>query len=133
MSLGSLARVSTLGLAAFLVGATLGLLASIYHAAFFPFGLIAVLLAVGTALAGARKLFVVRYPALVISAGMITAITVLAGSDGQDSVLISANVAGYSLLTGIAVIIVFALAWPGSSPSSPARIEARQRERKTSP
>jgi hypothetical protein len=133
VSLGSLARVSTLGLAAFLVGATLGLLASIYHAAFFPFGLIAVLLAVGTALAGARKLFVVRYPALVISAGMITAITVLAGSDGQDSVLISANVAGYSLLTGIAVIIVFALAWPGSSPSSPARIEARQRERKTSP
>ena len=133
MSLGSLARVSTLGLAAFLAGATLGLLASIYHAAFFPFGLIAILLAVGTALAGVRKVFVVRYPALVASAGMITAITVLAGSDGQDSVLISANVAGYSLLAGIVVIVVFALAWPGSSPTSPARIEARQRERKTAP
>jgi len=133
VSLGSLARVSTLGLAAFLAGATLGLLASIYHAAFFPFGLIAILLAVGTALAGVRKVFVVRYPALVASAGMITAITVLAGSDGQDSVLISANVAGYSLLAGIVVIVVFALAWPGSSPTSPARIEARQRERKTAP
>ena len=133
MSLGSLARVSTLGLAAFLAGATLGLLASIYHAAFFPFGLIAILLAVGTALAGVRKVFVVRYPALLASAGMVSTIAVLAGNDGQDSVLISANVAGYSLLAGIVVIVVFALAWPGSSPTSPARIEARQRERKTAP
>ena len=133
MSLGSLARVSTLGLAAFLAGATLGLLASIYHAAFFPFGLMAILFAVGTALAGVRKVFVVRYPALVVSVGMVTTITVLAGTDGQDSVLISANVAGHSLLAGIVAIIVFALAWPGSSPTSPARIEARQRERKTAP
>ena len=133
MSLGSLARVSTLGLATFLAGATLGLLASIYHAAFFPFGLIAVLLAVGAAFAGVRKVFVVRYPAVVASAGTVTTITVLAGNDGQGSVLISANVAGYSLLTGIVVIVVFALASPGSSPTSPARIEARQRERKTAP
>jgi hypothetical protein len=115
VSLGSLARVSTLGLAAFLSGATLGLLASIYHAAFFPFGLIAVLLAVGTALAGVRKVFAVRYPALVASAGMVSTIAVLAGNDGQGSVLISANVAGYSLLAGIVAIIVFALAWPPNS------------------
>ena len=133
MSLGSLARVSTLGLAAFLAGATLGLLASIYHAAFFPFGLMAILFAVGTALAGVRKVFELRYPALVASAAMIATITFLAGSDSQDSVLIAANVAGYSLLTGIVVIAVFTLAWPGSSPTSPARIEARQRERKTAP
>jgi hypothetical protein len=62
---------------------------------------------------------------------MVTTVAILAGNDGQDSVLISANVAGYSLLAGIAVIVVFALAWPGSSRSSPARIKARQRERKT--
>jgi len=133
VSPGSLARVSTLGLAAFLAGATLGLLASLYHAAFFPLGLIAILLAVGTALAGARKVFTVRYPALVASAGMVSTIAVLAGNDGQGSVLISANVAGYSLLSGIVAIIVFALAWPGSSPTSSARIEARHHERKTAP
>ena len=133
MSLGSLARVSTLGLAAFLAGATLGVLASLYHAALFPFGLIAILVAIGAALAGVRKVFVVRYPALVASAAMIATITFLAGSDSQDSVLIAANVAGYSLMTGIVVIVVFTLAWPGSSPTAPARIEARQRERKTAP
>jgi hypothetical protein len=131
VSLGSLARVSTVGLAAFLVGATLGLLASLYHAAFFPLGIVAIFLAVGAALAGARKVFAQRYPALLSSAGIVTSIIVLAGNDGQDSVLISANVAGYFLLAGIAAIVVFALAWPGSSRSSPARIEARQRERKT--
>lgn len=131
MSLGSLARGSTLGLGALLAGATLGLLASVYHATFFPFGLVAILLAVGAALVGVRKVFGSRYPALVASAGMVTTVAILAGNDGQDSVLISANVAGYSLLAGIAVIVVFALAWPGSSRSSPARIEARQRERKT--
>ena len=133
MSLGSLARVSALVLAACLAGATVGVLASLYHAAFFPFGLIAILVAIGAALAGVRKVFVVRYPALVASAAMIATITFLAGSDSQDSVLIAANVAGYSLLTGIVVIAVFTLAWPGSSPTSPARIEARQRERKTAP
>ena len=133
MSLGSFARGSTLVVVAFLAGATLGLLASVYHAAFFPFGLIAILVAIGAALAGVRKVFVVRYPALVASAAMIATITFLAGSDSQDSVLIAANVAGYSLLTGIVVIVVFTLAWPGSSPTSPARIEARQRERKTAP
>jgi len=133
VSLGSLARVSALVLAACLAGATLGVLASLYHAAFFPFGLIAILVAIGAALAGVRKVFVVRYPALIASAAMIATITFLAGSDSQDSVFIAANVAGYSLLTGIVVIAVFTLAWPGSSPTSPARIEARQRERKTAP
>lgn len=133
MSLGSLARVSALVLAACLAGATLGVLASLYHAAFFPFGLMAILVAIGAALAGVRQVFVVRYPALVASAAMIATITFLAGIDSQDSVLIAANVAGYSLLTGIVVIVVFTLAWPGSSPTSPARIEARQRERKTAP
>ena len=133
MSLGSLARGSTIGFGALFAGAILGLLASVYHAAFFPFGLIAILVAIGAALAGVRKVFELRYPALVASAAMIATITFLAGSDSQDSVLIAANVAGYSLLTGIVVIAVFTLAWPGSSPTSPARIEARQRERKTAP
>jgi len=133
VSLGSLARGSTIGFGALFAGAILGLLASVYHAAFFPFGLIAILVAIGAALAGVRKVFELRYPALVASAAMIATITFLAGSDSQDSVLIAANVAGYSLLTGIVVIAVFTLAWPGSSPTSPARIEARQRERKTAP
>ncbi len=122
---GTVARIVLLSLGSLALGAGLGVTASFYHSAVFPFGLVAVFLAMAGGLVGLRVLLRARYPAALASVGLVAVMTVLAGADGRDSVMIAANPAGFALLIGVAILLVFANAWPGILPASPVKLEPR--------
>jgi len=129
VTLGSLFRVFLLVVASISAGAVVGIMASLYHAAFFPWGFLAIMMALIAGLVGLRVFFRPRYPAVLASLGLIGAIAVLAGDDGQESVLIAANPPGFSLLLGVAVVLIIANAWPGVLPAPPVKMESPQPER----
>ena len=116
-------------LASLLGGAGVGVIASVYHAAFFPWGLVAVLFSIGGLLAGLRVIADTRYPAVMATLGIVVAITILAGADGRDSVMVAANPPGFALLIGVAVLAVFANGWPGRLSVSPVKMVGREPER----
>ena len=122
-------RVSLISLASVVAGAVVGVVASIYHSAWFPWGLVIIMVALGAGLMGLRVFFRPRYPAVVASLGLIAAIVVLAGQDGQGSVLIAGNSAGLSLLVGVSFFVVIANAWPRGLTGSRVKIEDRTSER----
>ena len=98
------------------LGALVGTFASLYHAALFPWGLAAALLLVGFAVVGVRALYVERYPIVWASVGLLGALLLLAGVDGNGSVLIMADTAGLILLGGSTLLVVAAIAWPRFEP-----------------
>jgi len=110
-------------------GVAVGVVAGIYHAAWFPWGMVIIMVALGAGLMGLRVFFRTRYPAALASLGLIAAIVVLAGQDGQGSVLIAANSAGLSLLAGVSFIVVVANAWPRGLTRSRVKMESRTSER----
>ena len=112
-----------------IAGAAVGIVASIYHAAWFPWGLVIIMVALGAGLMGLRVFFLARYPAALASLGLIAAIVVLAGQDGQGSVLIAGNTAGLSLLVGVSFFVVIANAWPRGLTGSRVKMELRTSER----
>ena len=112
-----------------IAGAAVGIVASIYHAAWFPWGLVIIMVALGAGLMGLRVFFLLRYPAAFASLGLIAAIVVLAGQDAQGSVLIAANSAGLSLLAGVSFFVVVANAWPRGLTGSRVKMEHRTSER----
>ena len=122
-------RVSLISLASVVAGAVVGVVASIYHSAWFPWGLVIIMLALAAGLMGLRVFFRPRYPAAVASLGVIAAIVVLAGQDGQGSVLVAANSAGLSLLAGVSFFVVVANAWPRGLTRSRVKMEHRTSER----
>ena len=116
-------------LSSVIAGAAVGVVASIYHAAWFPWGLVVIMVALGAGLMGLRVFFRPRYPAASASLGLIAAIVVLAGQDGQGSVLIAANSAGLSLFAGVSFFVVVANAWPRGLTQSRVKMEHRTSER----
>ena len=120
---------SLTSLASLSAGAAVGVVASIYHAAWFPWGMVIIMVALGAGLMGLRVFFLPRYPAALASLGLIAAIVVLAGQDGQGSVLIAANSAGLSLLAGVSFFVVVANAWPRGLTGSRVKMESRTSER----
>ena len=116
-------------LSSVIAGAAVGVVASVYHAAWFPWGMLIIMVALGTGLMGLRVFFRPRYPAALASLGLIAAIVVLAGQDGQGSVLIAANSAGLSLLAGVSFFVVVANVWPRGLTGSRVKMEYRTSER----
>lgn len=110
-------------------GAVVGVAASIYHSAWFPWGLVLIMVALGAGLLGLRVFFRPRYPAVAASIGLFVALTALAGSDGQGSVLIAGNAPGLSLLAGVAFVVIVANAWPSDIAQSRVKIGLRTGER----
>ena len=94
------------------LGVVVGIFASLYHGVLFPWGLAAALVLVILAVAGVRTLFVERYPVVWESVGIVGALMMLAGVDGNGSVLILADTAGLVLLGGTTLLVVGAIAWP---------------------
>ena len=122
-------RVVLTSMASLLAGAAVGVVASVYHSAWFPWGLVIIMVALGAGLMGLRVFFRPRYPAALASLGLIAAIVVLAGQDGQGSVLIAGNSAGLSLLAGVSFFVVVANAWPRGLTGSRVKMDHSTPER----
>ncbi len=103
-------------LGSLVVGAIVGMTASLYHGIFYPLGLVVTLGIITLCMAGMRTLFVERYPTLWASVGLVSALVLLAGVDGNGSVLIMADTAGLVLLGGATLIVAIAIAWPRFAP-----------------
>jgi len=93
-----------------------GTFASLYHGVLFPWGLTVALVLVALAVAGVRTLFVEPYPIVWASVGIVGSLMMLAGVDGNGSVLIIADTAGLVLLGGTTLLVVGAIAWPRFPP-----------------
>ena len=104
-------------LATLVGGFMVGLVASVYHSAWFPAGLIAAVTATTLFMVATRVLFVHRGPALGAALGLVSAVVVLAGIGQGGSVLIVANTAGWSFLAVVTLVTMIVLAWPSISPS----------------
>ena len=98
------------------LGIIVGTSTSLYHSVLFPWGLVVSLILIGLAIAGMRILFWERYPSGWTSVGIIGSLIMLAGVDGNGSVLIIADVAGLVLLGGATILVVGCLAWPRFAP-----------------
>ena len=98
------------------LGVVVGTFASLYHGVLFPWGLAAALALVGLAVAGVRTLFVERYAIVWTSVGILGALMLLAGVDGNASVLILADTQGLVLLGGTTLLVAGAIAWPRFPP-----------------
>ena len=129
VSTRAVVRVIMTSLSSVIAGAAVGVVASVYHSAWFPWGLLIILVALGAGLMGLRVFFLPRYPAALASLGLIAAIVVLAGQDGQGSVLIAGNTAGLSLLAGVSFFVVIANAWPRGLTGFRVKMEHRPSER----
>ena len=97
---------------ALVLGTIIGTAASLYHSILLPWGLVVVLTIIALTVVGVRTLFAERYPIVWTSVGLVGALTLLAGVDGNGSVLIIADTPGLVLLAGAALFVVGALAWP---------------------
>ncbi|MDP4688828.1 MAG: hypothetical protein NWS14_03800, partial [Pontimonas sp.] len=116
MSRPPLIRRVLRSLTTLVLGITVGTFASLYHGVLFPWGLTVALVLVTLAVAGVRTLFVERYPIVWASVGIVGSLMMLAGVDGNGSVLIIADTAGLVLLGGTALLVVGAIAWPRFPP-----------------
>lgn len=111
-------------IAALLGGVCVGAVATLYHGAWFPWGLVGALVVVSLYVAALRVVGDTRALAFAGSAGFVGVITVLAGVDSQGSVLILADTAGAVFLAVVTLVTVIALAWPKLSPR-PTRYDER--------
>jgi hypothetical protein len=118
-------------LTALVLGITVGTFASLYHGVLFPWGLTVALVLVTLAVAGVRTLFVERYPIVWASVGIVGALMMLAGVDGNGSVLIIADTAGLVLLGGTTLLVVGAIAWPRFPPRTNRYDKAVERSERT--
>lgn len=102
--------------ASLLSGVAVGSITTTYHSAWFPAGLIVSLLVVATLIVGLRVLTPTRVLATWAAAGVVLAMSALAGLDGQGSVLIANNTAGLVFLGSTTLVILVILAWPRMTP-----------------
>ena len=131
MSRPPLIRRVLRSLTTLVLGITVGTFASLYHGVLFPWGLTVALVLVALAVAGVRTLFVERYPIVWASVGIVGSLMMLAGVDGNGSVLIIANTAGLALLGGTALLVVGAIAWPRFPPRTNRYDRAVERSERT--
>ncbi|MGB1101721.1 MAG: hypothetical protein ACPG20_04475 [Pontimonas sp.] len=116
MSYSSPLRRVLRSLFSLVLGIIVGTTTSLYHSVLFPWGLAVSLILIGLAIAAMRILFWERYPSGWTSVGIIGSLIMLAGVDGNGSVLIVADVAGLVLLGGATILVVGGLAWPRFPP-----------------
>ena len=131
MSRPPLIRRVLRSLTTLVVGITVGTFASLYHGVLFPWGLTVALVLVTLAVAGVRTLFVERYPIVWASVGIVGSLMMLAGVDGNGSVLIIADTAGLVLLGGTTLLVVGAIAWPRFPPRTNRYDRAVERSERT--
>ena len=112
VSTRALVRVMATSLSCVAAGGVVGVFASLYHSAWFPWGLIVIMVALAGGLAGLRCSFRSRFPALVAGLSLLGAIAALAGLDGQGSVIISGNLPGFALLIGAGMLVATVTAFP---------------------
>jgi N-acetyl-1-D-myo-inositol-2-amino-2-deoxy-alpha-D-glucopyranoside deacetylase len=117
---------------ALLVGAAVGGISTVNHQATaavagitVPIGIIATVLISAALLVGLRIVFGGRVVAGVAAFGELAVIGLLSVTGSGGSVLVPANVAGYLLTFGPAVIALVVLAWPAVGTFSRGKIEAR--------
>ena len=131
MSRPPLIRRVLRSLTTLVLGITVGTFASLYHGVLFPWGLTVALVLVTLAVAGVRTLFVERYPIVWASVGIVGALMMLAGVDGNGSVLIIADTAGLVLVGGTTLLVVGAIAWPRLPPRTTRYDRAVERSERT--
>lgn len=131
MSRPPLIRRVLRSLTTLVLGITVGTFASLYHGVLFPWGLTVALVLVILAVAAVRTLFVERYPIFWASVGIVGSLMMLAGVDGNGSVLIIADTAGLVLLGGTTLVVVGAIAWPRFPPSTTRYDRAVERSERT--
>jgi hypothetical protein len=102
--------------ASFVGGVFVGAVAGVYHAAWFPMGLILSLVITTLYAVATRVLFIERVAASGAALGVVITIVLLAGSDRSGSVLIMANTAGLTFLAVVTIVTMIVLAWPRFSP-----------------
>ena len=112
-------------------GLVVGAISTTYHSAWFPWGLVVVILLVGVFVASLRIISRTRVPATLATAGVITAVTLLAGVDSQGSVMIAGNTVGLAFLGSVTLVSVVVLAWPKLTPR-PTRYDGVSRTERTS-
>jgi hypothetical protein len=93
-------------------GLVVGAITTTYHSAWFPWGLVVGILLVGVFVVSLRIISATRVPATLATAGVIVAMTMLAGLDDQGSVMIVGNTAGLTFLGSVTFVSLVALAWP---------------------
>jgi N-acetyl-1-D-myo-inositol-2-amino-2-deoxy-alpha-D-glucopyranoside deacetylase len=93
--------------------------------------LVVVILLVGVFVASLRIISRTRVPATLATAGVITAVTLLAGVDSQGSVMIAGNTVGLAFLGSVTLVSVVVLAWPKLTPR-PTRYDGVSRTERTS-
>jgi len=112
MSSRAIVRVSLTSLASVIAGAVVGVVASLYHAAWFPWGLVVIMVAFAAGLTGLRLLFSSRYPTLLASLSLMVAVATLAGQDSQGSIIVAASLPGLALLVSAGAIASVLLSYP---------------------
>ena len=107
-----LVRVFILVGGSLLLGATVGLVGTVYHSALFPLGLSLSIVLVATFLAGLRALWRTRLLAMAGAIGIVGVVVIASETDLTGSVLIMADPAGLSFVIAVTFVTVVALAWP---------------------
>jgi N-acetyl-1-D-myo-inositol-2-amino-2-deoxy-alpha-D-glucopyranoside deacetylase len=97
-------------------GLFLGLMSVIYHSSYAPLGLGLVTLATGSFFWGLRLANAKRLTLIFGILSYFGAVVVLAGLDGQGSVLIAGNTAGLVFLGSATLVALIVLAWPKLPP-----------------
>ena len=115
----------------FAFGVVVGTFAGLYHKVLFPWGLTVALVLVTLAVTGVRTLFLERYAIVWASVGIVGALIMLAGVDGNGSVLIIADTAGLVLLGATTLLVVGAIAWPRFPPRTNRYDKAVERSERT--
>lgn len=95
-----------------LSGVIVGVVAVIYHSAFWPLGIAAVVTMILTFVVGLRLIARTRWPALLGVVTVFTVVVVLSGSDDQGSVLVMGDGTGLVFLGLSVLAATVALAWP---------------------
>ena len=115
MSTRPIVQNTLTALACVLAGAVVGVAATIYHTAWFPWGLIVVMVGFAAGLVGLRLLFVSRYPTVVASVSLMVVVATLAGQDSQGSVLVAGSLPGFALLVSASAVASVLLGCPSPS------------------
>jgi len=117
---GSLGRHVATGLGAGAGGIVVGAIATTYHSAWFPIGMVVSIGVLGLYLAAMRVVASSRMPATFAAAGVLVSVTFMAGLDSEGSVMIMGDMAGLSFLLAVTLVSLVALAWPRvtTSPNS---------------
>jgi len=101
-----------LPIGAALGGVAVGVVAVLYHSAFAPFGIAAVVGMIIAFAVGLRLIARTRWLALLGVAVVFTVVVLLAGVDNQGSVLVMGDAAGLTFLGFSTLGATVALAWP---------------------